>query len=114
MARAHVQEKFLAEIVGRIDVENEKIGPLMNDDLLRLSQALSQIDLRAGRSLVQGGENCRGQVFLRREDENPSALVRKNSFGRSRDCFVHSGHARAVGQPLTARLTLASRHAASQ
>ncbi len=90
MAGAQVQQKFLAEIVGGIDVENEQIGALVNDNLLRLSQALSQIDVRARSGFAQSCEDCRGQGPFWREHENPSGLVRKSRGGRSRDCFVHS------------------------
>ena len=77
MARAQIVEKILAEIIGRIDVENEKIGLLRNDDVLGLFEATREIDLRLRRGFEQRAANRSRQAPLRREHKNSSALVRR-------------------------------------
>ena len=75
MTGAEIVEEFLAEIVGRIDIEHEEVWVLIHDQLLRFLQAVRHVDVSTGRSLPQRRENGRGQIFIRRQDENPPALL---------------------------------------
>ena len=74
MARAQIVEKLLPEVVGRIDIEDEEIRALINDDMLRLLEAVRDIDMRPGRGLKERGTNRAREVPVRRENQNASAL----------------------------------------
>ena len=99
MAGAQVVEKLLPEIVGRIEIEDEEVRPLIENELLRFFQAVREIDVRVWRRFAQRLENGVGQMFIRCEDKN--AAVR---FGGSR--FVHvSTRAATQSPPEPARRT---------
>ena len=82
MAGAQIVEEFLPEIVGRIDVENEEIGLLVDDDMLRFFQAVRDIDMRGRRRFVKRGADRGGEVVVRREDQNATARLSRNGIRR--------------------------------
>ena len=68
MAGAQIVEKLLPEIVGRVDIEDEKVGTQLNDDALGFLQIARDFHLRAGSRFAQGRLDGGGEVFIGRED----------------------------------------------
>ena len=105
MARAEIVEKFLAEIVGGIDVEDEEVGLLADDNVLRFLEAMRDIDVRGRRRFVQGSANGSREVAVRRENQDAAAWLGRN--GMRRGLLVQnakqSGRSRPV-EPLPAWL----------
>ncbi len=72
---AEIVEKFLPQIVGGINIENEKIRPLADHDLLRFFEAVREIDLRVRCGFAKRGEDGRRQLLVRRENEDSAINV---------------------------------------
>jgi hypothetical protein len=73
VAGAEIVEEFLAEIVGGVDVEDEEIGLLAADDVLRLLEAVSDIDVGSGGGFVERGPDSGGEVAIGREHQDAAA-----------------------------------------
>src|SRR5882724_8770126 len=76
MTCSQVVKKLLAEIVGRIDIENEEIGFGPEDVTLRLFQAGDDVHLRAGRGFLQRLGNRGGQLLVRFKHQHLARVVR--------------------------------------
>ena len=79
MAGAQIVEEILAQIGNGIDVENEKVRPIIHDEALGLFEIAGKIDL-GGRARLPGGPrefSKRGPVRARAQ--GCARLVRKNS-----------------------------------
>jgi hypothetical protein len=70
MAGAEVVKELLSEIVSRIDIEDEQIGLLIYDDVLRLFQAVRDIDVCSRRGLKKRSANRGGEVAIGCQDKD--------------------------------------------
>ena len=78
MARAQIVEKLLSQVGHGVDVENEKVGALIDDEPLGIFQVTGKIDLRGRGGFPQGRENPAHQLFLGLEHKDATG-----SFGRA-------------------------------
>ena len=74
VTRAQIVKEFLAEIVGRIDIEHEEVGPDTHDQSLRFFQAPRQIDVGAGRGFFQRTSDRRREMRVRFQNQNAAIL----------------------------------------
>jgi hypothetical protein len=70
MAGAQVVEKFLAEILQAIDVQDEEIGMTIHDHALGFFDTASNVDVDAGRGFAQSGVDRSRQAFVRCEHQD--------------------------------------------
>ena len=70
VARAQIVEKFLAQIVGGVDVQNEEVRPQVDDQLLCFLEAVGDFHLRAGRGFVQSLPHGVREMFIVSEDQD--------------------------------------------
>ncbi len=74
MTGAQIVEEFLAEIVSRIDIQHEEIGVLMHHHVLRLFQAVRDIDLHPRSGIEESSPNGGRQLSIRGQDQDSSGL----------------------------------------
>ena len=77
MARAQVVKKILTQIGNGIDVENEKIRPIIHDLALGFFEATRKTDLGGRRGFPKRRENFRSEVLFGFEHENAPALFER-------------------------------------
>jgi hypothetical protein len=76
MAGSEVVEKFLTEVVGGIDIEHKKVGLGIEDQMLRLLKAASDLYLRFRNCLPQSGDNFGSKLFRGFQHEDPPRRAR--------------------------------------
>ena len=105
MACAQIVKEFLAEIVGGVDIEDEKVRPEVNDQLLSLLQAPRDGHLGGRRGLTQSRLDGESQLFVGREDEDLApGRVRRRGMGRWR--FVHNSTDAGISFPVSSAIRI--------
>ncbi len=75
MTCAQVVKKILAEVGCCIDIENKKLGFHSEDKLLGFLQAARHFHQRIRHRFLKDIQNCGAQLFVRLQNQNPSALL---------------------------------------
>jgi hypothetical protein len=89
VAGAQIIKKFLAQIGHRIHVQDEKVRPIVHDEVLGLFQTLGEIDLGGRRRVMESGPNLSRELPLWLKDKNTPARLDGIS-GVRWSCFVHN------------------------
>src|ERR1700682_6567238 len=73
VAGAEIVEKFLAQIGNGLDIEQEKIGLCVEDEVVGLFESRCHVDLRGRSGFVKRGPDVLGEGQVRLEDKNAPA-----------------------------------------
>ena len=76
MTGSQVVKKFLAKVVGSIDIEHEEVRLGIEDQMLRLLQGASDLHLGLRNCLPQGRDNFGSKLFRGFQHEDPPRRAR--------------------------------------